>query len=246
MGSLFATARTAARRTWVRRSQGLLPLLAILGCGDGAGSSGDNGAVPGEQAQAFRGKRRVSEKTGAYFADVDASGTGCPAGTWDAAIAADGETFTLRFSAYEISVVPGQARNTKDCQIDIALGSTEGLSYSVASFFYQGYVSLENEGMRARQSARYGFRRAGERSLDRTDIAGPIDDSYTHSGELEPEGGAWSSCERSDALRIQTRLVIRNDRQSSGSGYMNMSAIDGSVQLRWKLRFRRCRLQQPT
>ncbi len=187
------------------------------------------------------GRTHLEQPQGVYFADVSANGTGCPAGSWDVGISEDGETFTLRFSQYEATVEPGQARDVKDCKLDIKLKSPEGLSYSVASFYYQGYVFLEKEGMRARQVASYSFdgnRR--ENRADRNEVTGPLDDSYLFASELGPAQRAWSPCGTDDTLHIATRLVMRNDPQNSGSGYVNSATVDGSLTFNWKVHWRRC------
>src|SRR5690242_7308718 len=119
-------------------------LLAVLGgC-----AAPDDEAPPGEEDLGripleLRGQKPINHREGAYFANVKARGSGCPAGTWDAAISDDGETFTLTYSAFEAQVGPGKAVDTKECQLEIDLSSGDGVSYSVASFYYQGYVLLE-------------------------------------------------------------------------------------------------------
>lgn len=115
----------------------------------------------------------VPNPSGSYFASVTANGTGCPAGTWDAAISSDGQTFTLRFSQYETSLNPGQVIAAKDCQLAIKLHSPQGLSYSVSSFYYSGYGFLDAPGMTGRQTAKYYFQgNPVASSENRSDLVG--------------------------------------------------------------------------
>lgn len=195
----------------------------------------------GRLGRGRRGRRRIVHPQAVYFADVDASGTGCPPGTWDAAISEDGETFTLRFAAYEAIVAEGQRSSMKDCQIDVDLRSPEGLSYAVASFHYQGYVLLENPGMTARQTASYAFQGERRSAADRDAIAGPADESYLHSDEVPPNRRVWSPCRRDGVLHVRTRLDVRNDPRGTGNGFINVSTVDGAIGLQWKLVWRRCR-----
>jgi hypothetical protein len=187
-----------------------------------------------------RGRQHVEQPQGVFFADIDANGTGCPEGTWDVAISEDGETFTLAFNAYEAKVTPGVQRDVKDCQLDIKLGSPEGLSYSIASFYYQGYVFLEKEGMMGRQTASYSFGQERDRAADKNDVTGPVDQSYLYTDEVGNGRRMWSPCRRDDTLHVRTRLVMKNDDGATGEGYLNNSSVDGELSFKWKLNWRRC------
>jgi hypothetical protein len=187
-----------------------------------------------------RGPQHIEAPQGVFFADINANGTGCPEGTWDVAISEDGETFTLAFNAYEAKVTVGVQRDVKDCQLDIKLGSPEGLSYSIASFYYQGYVLLDKPGMLARQTASYSFGSERSRAADKNDVSGPIDESYLYTDEIGPSRRVWSPCRRDDTLHVQTRLVLKNDEGATGEGYLNNSTVDGELSFKWKLNWRRC------
>jgi hypothetical protein len=176
-----------------------------------------------------------------YFISVTANGTGCPVGTWDAAVADDGETFTVRFSAYEASISPGAARSIKDCQLAIKLNSPQGLSYSVSKLFYSGYAALDTAGMTARQTASYYFQGNPLASSDgRTDLTGPTDNSFVYNDSVGIADLVWSKCGASRDLNVATRMIINNNRAKSGSGYMNTSAVDGSISLKFRLSWRSC------
>src|SRR6185436_3537723 len=137
----------------------------------------------------------VPNPNGAYFASVTANGSGCPAGTWDAAISSDGQTFTLRFSQYETTIDPGQAIAIKDCQLQIKLHSPQGLSYSVSSFYYSGYAFLDQEGMTAAQTAKYYFQgNPVAASENRSDLVGPLDKEYVFNDSIGTGDMVWSQC----------------------------------------------------
>jgi hypothetical protein len=177
-----------------------------------------------------------------YFAKVTANGTGCPDGSWDVGISDDGQTFTLAFSSYEAQVASGQQMDIKDCTLDINLNSPAGLSYSVASFYYQGYILLD-DGMSARQTASYYFDRDhqhGQHDASKNDITGPFDDSYLFADEIGMERRVWSPCGQNDTLHVSTRLIMRNNPGNTGEGYINNSTVDGSLSFKWNLAWRRC------
>ena len=229
-----------ARSFLASTTLGLLALGAgclTLGCSTSASEQDDLGS----DTQPIR-RQQLPHPQGAYEAGVRASGSGCPDGTWDAALSPDGETFTVRFAAYEATVSPGVANDIKDCTLEISLGSREGIQYAMSSFYYQGYVFLEKEGMKAQHSARYHFANLRENDADRDEVSGPFDDSYLFSDTIAPPRREWTRCRRNDTLRIKTRLVLRNDPRKTGEGYMSTSTLDGTLSFRWAMNWRRCQL----
>jgi hypothetical protein len=201
----------------------MLPFL-LVACG-----------APDEEAaqntsEALGDGTSVPNPSGAYFADIKANGTGCPAGSWDAAISADGHAFTVTFSQYEASVGPGDAMVVKDCTLSIDLKTPEGLSFSVSSFHYQGYALLDSPGMTASQTAKYYFQGNPVPAIEnRTDITGPHDDSYLFSDTIGVADQVWSPCGASRTLEAQTRIVLQNNPQKTGNGYLNTASVDGEV-----------------
>jgi len=183
----------------------------------------------------------VPNPNGSYFASVTANGSGCPAGTWDAAISDDGQTFTLRFSQYETTIDPGQAIAIKDCQLAIKLHSPQGLSYAVSSFYYSGYAFLDSSGMAAAQTAKYYFQgnpiAANE---NRSDLRGPLDKEYVFQDNVGTVDWVWSPCGVDRNLNVATRVQLRNNPRKTGSGYISNTTVDGSVELKFKLSWRHC------
>jgi hypothetical protein len=178
---------------------------------------------------------------GIYFANITANGTGCPAGTWEANIDPAGETFTLTFSQYETSLSPGQRISVKDCQLGIKLHSPQGLSYSISSFFYSGYAYLDSVGMSGRQTAKYYFQGNPIDGLEaRTDLVGRFDDAYTYEDSVPVVDLVWSPCGSDRMLNVSTRVITINNPGKTGTAYMNTLAVDGSVQLKFRLSWRTC------
>ena len=174
----------------------------------------------------------VPNPSGAYFASVTANGTGCPAGTWDAAISPDGKAFTVTFSQYEALVDPGQSMAIKDCTLGINLKSPSGFSFAVDSFHYQGYALLDQAGMTARQTAKYYFMGNPVPAQElRSDMNGPYDNSYVFSDDIGIADLVWSPCGVERSLIAQTRLVLQNNAAKSGTGYLNTSSVDGEIKM---------------
>jgi hypothetical protein len=215
---------------------GFAAVSSFVGCSAGTGSgdsaerisSADQGVV-------------VPDPGGAYFANVVANGTGCPPGSWTVDVDPAGETFTLTFSEYETSVSPGKLISVKDCQVGIKLHSPQGLSYSIGSFFYSGYAFLDSHGMTGRQTAKYYFQGNPVDSVEaRTDLSGPLDSEYVFSDQIPIPDLVWSPCGADRMLNISTRIVALNNGGKTGTGYMNTLAVDGAVQVKFKLQWRTC------
>jgi hypothetical protein len=222
-----------------------LAALSAVGCAQDAGldeaSAQDGDAVEPAALQASGGSKQVRDPGGSYFADITANGTGCPAGTWDTQLSADGQTFTTTFSAFEAEVDPRRAVSIKNCQLAIKLHSPQGLSYSVQEFYYGGYAFLE-DGVNARVISNYYFQgNPADNQQPETTFVGPKDDTYLiqdtrNQIEAKP---VWSPCGVDRNLNVNTTLRLLNSNPRK-NGYVNVSAVDGSTKLVLKLSWRRC------
>jgi hypothetical protein len=182
----------------------------------------------------------AADPTVPYFATVVANGTGCEAGTTLTTISTDGTTFVTTFSAYEVMVDPGQLISIKDCQLGIKLHTPQGFSFSVQSFFYQGFAFLE-PGVVGRQTANYYF--AGDpvdAAEARTDLVGKYDDDYLFTDKIGVADLVWSKCGVERDLQVVTRLRAQNDKKKTGTGYMNLTSVDGSTKLVLTLAWKKC------
>lgn len=220
-----------------------LALLGVMGC-DAGSDRRDEPASSAPKASLGSTQQAVvlGDPNDVYFAEVLANGTGCPAGTWNTAIAEDGKVFTTTFSAYEAVLEENQAYAVADCQLAIKLHSPQGMSYSVQSFYYSGYSFLE-EGVSGKQTARYYFQgNPVDSGNAHTDLVGPYDDGYLFQDDVEiADTVVWSPCGTQRDLNILTRLRLTNSRPRR-SGYMNLSAVDGSAKLVLKLAWKSCPL----
>jgi hypothetical protein len=95
---------------------------------------------------------------------------------------------------------------------------------------------------RVNQTAKYHFVGNAVSARDqRTDISGPYNESYLFSDDIAVEDLVWSPCAAEHTLQVQTRLVLQNDAQKTGSGYLNTS-VDGEAKtvMRFGLSWRQC------
>lgn len=183
----------------------------------------------------------VPNPAGTYFVSVTPNGTGCPPGTTNTSISADGLVFTTTFSAYEVQInnQTPDLTITKNCTLQIKLNSPNGISYAVTSFFYSGYAFLE-QGVTASQQASYRFQGVSTTpKSNRTTKVGPIDEDFVFRDDVATSDVVWSPCGVERELIVNTQMQLRNSSPKR-SGYANLAAIDGSTKLELRLAFRGC------
>ena len=212
----------------------LLTAVALQGCeftreSTQALPGGDGEDHEAAQIEGVSQTVNVPDPNGTYFAEVKANGTGCPPGTWTTSISSDGQVFTTTFSGYVAEVNPSVALNVKDCQLAIKLHTPEGRSFSVQTFSYSGYALLQ-PGVIGRQMASYYFqgRPVPAPDSNRVELVGPYDSQYVFTDEVPIDDRVWSECGVERDLNISTRLLLQNG-DPRRAGYMNMSALDGTV-----------------
>ena len=220
---------------------GATMLLGITACGVHDASDFSSGQDLGVQPSASIPLAQQSitpDPNGTYFADVTANGTGCPQGTWNTRISRDGLVFTTTFSAYEARVDQDTSVSVRDCQLAIRLHTPAGRSYSVQSFSYTGFALLD-PGVTGRQLSTYYFQgQPVQTPSGRTDLSGPYESDYLFKDDVPIEDAVWSPCGVERDLMINTRILLQSNGR--GSGYMNLSAVDGSSGLVVNLASRRC------
>jgi hypothetical protein len=202
--------------------------------------SADEGAGPdGGADRDGRAGPDLPDASGASFSSVRANGSGCPAGTWSATIAPDGQSFAVRFDAYDATIEPGQAMQIRDCSLSINVSAPPGLSFAVSNFGFQGNVHLDEPGMTATETAKYYFQGNPLRALEeRSDTQGPTYDSFFFANTVATEDLVWSPCGATRLLNAQTRVVLQNNPAHAGSGSMRVG--DQDLRLRGNFKWKRC------
>lgn len=218
--------------------------LVLTACALDEGRHDDSQSTTGQDAlalQAPSSEQTVPDPNGAFIAEVKANGTGCPAGTWRSAIAADGRAFVTYFDAYYVSIDQSTQYGLKDCTLAIALHSPSGLSYTISDFYYEGYAWLP-EGVSGRQMASYSFQGAPTRATEvQTDLVGTYDDPYLLQHTVETKNLVWSPCGLERTLHVKTVLRVTNSTPRQ-SGYMSLADVNGEVKSKmvFELRYRKC------
>jgi hypothetical protein len=115
-----------------------------------------------------------------------------------------------------------------------------GRSVSVQSFHYSGYVNL-TPGVRGFVQTAYWFEGSpvAPRSASRAPLVGPADGEFLYTDEVPVNDAVWTPCGADHVLQIATRVTLQNG-YPQGSGYLNISAIDGSSRLDARVESRPC------
>ncbi|MDD9951821.1 MAG: DUF4360 domain-containing protein [Zetaproteobacteria bacterium] len=168
-------------------------------------------------------------------------GSGCPHGSVGESISQDMQAFTLLFDEFVAEAGPGVSRreNRKNCQISVDLDFPPGWSFSIATFDYRGYASLDRRVIGTQVSSYYfqGNPHTGRLS---SKLYGPYDDDYHFHDEMEFDEVIWSPCGASRALNINSEVRVRS-RNRRATGVMTLDSIDGKVEHRYGLQWKRCR-----
>lgn len=115
------------------------------------------------------------------------------------------------------------------------------MSFVLGAVSHQGYAFLDTPGMKLERRATYTFGGIGDvgRPARASDVVGgPHDRSYVQTDDVV--AGRWSACSAISNLVINTHLMLTNDLQRTGTGYVNSAAVDGALQMAFPVRWRRC------
>ena len=164
----------------------------------------------------------VTDAESTYFADVVANGTGCPPGTWKTQLAADKQTFTITFAAYEAEVTPQTVASIKDCQLALKLRSKKPVAYTVQTFAFDGHARLER-GVNAKLMASYYFQGNPVDDVEtRVDVSGPYDRAFSFRQQVGLPEQVWSGCGLERDLNVATRVRLMNS-EPRASGRVNVA-----------------------
>ena len=157
------------------------------------------------------------------IAEVTASGTGCPKGTWTSQLAEDGKAVTVKFDAFEGTTSARQSSANKDCTLAIKLPGGAELSYAPATVqtvgLGNGVYTTELAWASQPDTKRSFVENRGGRV------------GYTH---LAPD--LWSPCGGEQELRVRTDVR----HESTGSGPRAEPETFSVAQTAITLAVRRC------
>ncbi|HYX37496.1 MAG TPA: DUF4360 domain-containing protein [Oligoflexus sp.] len=179
---------------------------------------------------------------------IQVNGTGCPLGTVAQNISEDNQAFTLTFSEFVAETGPGLSPTSsrKNCVVTATLKVPVGWQYSIGSFFYRGYMGLD-EGIRATHSTSYFFEGQGKTGTFASVKEGPLAQDFVFTDKIGLSSAimpdTWSECTKERALNINTSIRVSNVNANSypnAQGLITNDSIDGEIKQVFGLTWRRC------
>ena len=175
---------------------------------------------------------------------IQYNGSGCPVGSVANNIASDKQAFTLTFSEYVAEAGPGISlgEGRKNCQLTVVLDVPAGWQFSVASFYYRGFMDLD-QSMKAEQSASYYFQGQGFSGSFTSNKVGTYQGDYTYNDNVGLSSAIWSQCGVERALNVNSSIRVSNLNSRAfpnARGLITTDSIDGQIKQVWGLTWRRC------
>lgn len=180
----------------------------------------------------------VTTAAGSAQVTVRATGNGCPPCTSRTTVAADGQTFTTIFSAFDVTLGDADAAS-RQCELTITLRSTGERSYGVIDFAYQGYADLA-AGQIARQTTRHRFGSPSANDAAETQLSGPRQGAYTYREPIAASEVAWSPCATERTLTVSATTWVSDMQRRAGGISLSATAAQPGAKLELKLDARAC------
>ncbi|MBC7533185.1 MAG: DUF4360 domain-containing protein [Oligoflexus sp.] len=172
-------------------------------------------------------------------------GSGCPSeDTVAVNISDDKEAFTLTFSDFQAESGPGftLSEGRKNCVLTLNLDIPSGWQFSIASFYYRGFMTLD-KGTRATHTTSYSFEGQGTTGVFSASNNGPHTEDYVYADKIGIASAVWSPCTTDRALNINTSIRVYNTNKPKypeSQGYIANDSIDGTIKQIWGISWRKC------
>lgn len=176
---------------------------------------------------------------GTYMVLVSASGTGCQKGEWNASLSPDGQTVTMTFDYYELSVFESVPTVSLNCAISMKFQTKGNRTAQIDAITYNGYAFLEDSTVSATQQATYSFGGNTSAGTSTTTLTGPFDNTYQITDALPLNRRKSSTCGQSHALTAATSVTLTNGG-SGKAGLFYTGAINADAKLGVHLNWTDC------
>lgn len=187
---------------------------------------------------------------------IQAVGTGCPVGSYNATISPDAQTFSLLLDNFIAESSMQKPIVRLNCELRVNFQVPAGWTFAVTSADYRGFAYAE-VGTQVTHQALYsfdgskprnerpGYENGGTYNFRAQEFRGPYNDSYYIRHQVDPRTAPWAACNANSiqSLYITTYLMARNLNLSSLlTAQITLDSIDGQVQSqRYQLAWKQCR-----
>jgi hypothetical protein len=175
---------------------------------------------------------------------IQYNGSGCPIGTVAQNVSPAKDSFTLTFSDFVAESGPGipLSQGRKNCIMTLVLDVPSGWQYSIADFYYRGFMDLDR-GIRAEHAASYFFEGQGQTGRFASQKLGPYEADYVYKDQIGLSSAVWSPCSAERALNINASIRVDNTNRRqypNAQGMITNDSVDGQITQVWGLTWRRC------
>eukprot|EP00244_Chara_vulgaris_P001786 TRINITY_DN1293_c0_g3_i2.p1 TRINITY_DN1293_c0_g3~~TRINITY_DN1293_c0_g3_i2.p1 ORF type:complete len:211 (-),score=12.59 TRINITY_DN1293_c0_g3_i2:485-1096(-) len=167
------------------------------------------------------------------------AGSGCPPGTAEGIISADGAALTVIFSKYTASTPGSPADRRKNCQVNAELSYPTGFTFTLGTVTFRGYAQLE-EGVNGTLAASYYL--TGSPGTVRTNryLPSPSENNFEYTDEFATF--IYQPCDRPPvALNINSEArVVPPLPPPNRAGLITVDSQDLKLTQLFLLRWKKC------
>lgn len=205
---------------------------------------------------AASGAALAQTPSGIRIQSIDVVGTGCPAGSYNATISPDAQTFSLLLDSFVAESSMQRPIVRLNCELRVNFQVPAGWTFAVTSADYRGFAYAEVgtlvthqalfsfDGSRPKNE-RPGYEDGSTYNFRAQEFRGPYNDTYYIRHEVDPRQAPWAACNshKTQSLYITTYLMARNLNLSSLlTAQISLDSIDGQVQSqKYRLAWKTCR-----
>ncbi len=173
-----------------------------------------------------------------YIQTLSYGGTGCPAGTVDLSLSADGTAFSMRFNAFTAILGPGISivESRKNCQVNTMFHVPAGWTYALTSVDQSGYLELA-DGAQAKVKTIAYFQGQVPQSSAWTTFTGPLAMDWHVRDEVPLAGLVWAPCGVPRGINVNASVQVAKGTSAPGTtSFVNVAreGLDQHYSLVWK------------
>ncbi|KIM26085.1 hypothetical protein M408DRAFT_200063 [Serendipita vermifera MAFF 305830] len=184
----------------------------------------------------------VDAPQGFNITSIGVNGSGCPAGTARYALNAAKDALTVVYSNYYARDGPGIDidENRRACQTTLGVRLPGGFAFGVASVDYTAYYALDAK-VKATQNTIYYFQGQIAQSTASSTLVGPVAGArYTYHSEFDFASIVESPCGQTTVLNIVSSLIVNNDANPKGYGFIAAASSDTHLEQLFGLQWAKC------
>ena len=174
---------------------------------------------------------------------VTVNGSGCPPGSAAVAVAPDNTAFTVTYSEYLAMVGVGSKPTDfrKNCQLNLRVHVPQGFTYAIAQTDYRGYSYLER-GATGLERANYYFQGQSATAYIQHPFAGPYDDNWQATDEVDLAAMVFAPCGEQRNLNINTELRVNGGTSdlTKTTSLMTMDSADAEINTVYHFAWEHC------